>query len=142
MPTWAAQSFAVVAQGSYLDSLAVIYPVADPVPRHVNQATVAQLREALSETDDTQLLQLLLDLEKFPFNDPYVGFLRENPSCIDDNPITVGRICSRLREMGIDEVVEGLEEPRQANRQMGQLFNRWLHSNYRMIADAQEFIDS
>ncbi|MBA7634726.1 hypothetical protein ES703_42316 [subsurface metagenome] len=139
MATWASQSFALVAQGGYLDRLADIYPVATPIPRHVQQSQVESIKTALTESDDKQLLVLLFRMKKFPFNDPYVSFLRENSDAISSNPVTVSRICSRLRTMGLDNVIKGLEEPRQANRQMGALFNRWLHSKYEMIKDIEEF---
>jgi hypothetical protein len=126
--TWAAQSFSIVAQGGYLDRLANIYPVATPIPRPVQQRQIESIKTALTEADDQQLLALLLRMEKFPFNDPYVSFLRENPDAMSNNPVTVSRICSRLRTMGLENVIKGLEEPRQANRQMGALFNRWIHS--------------
>jgi len=43
---------------------------------------------------------------------------------------------------GITEVVKGLEEPKQFNRQMGQLFRKWITSNYSSAKDENSFINS
>ena len=139
MATWASNSFALVKQGGYLDKLSAIYPAPSPVPQTLTSTQRLKIKLVLSQPDDNKLITTLLGLRRFPFNDPYVGFLRENPSEISSNPQTIKRICKRLRDMGLDNVVMGLEAPKQFNRQMGQLFNNWLHSTYQFINDTTYF---
>jgi len=141
MATWASRSFDLVRQGGYLDRLSVIYPVASPAARQVGEAQRSAIWAALSQRDDGRLLKALLGLKglRFPFNDPYVSFLRANELAIGDNPQTVKRICDRLRSMGAEGVLEALEKPVEANRQMGPAFSNWLRSRYPGTKDESEF---
>lgn len=138
MATWAERSFALAASGGYLDRLAEIYPAPTPVLRTLSSAHLKLVEDALCQSDDCLLLEPILRLTKFPFNDPYVSFLRENPEAVRNNPQTIKRICGRLRELGVEGVVRGLEEPKQFNRQMGAMFNKWLHSRYSFVSDIAE----
>jgi len=140
--TWADKSFALVSEGGYLDKLAGIYPAPKLIPQSLSVTQLSTLKAALDQTDDCQLLKVLLALPRFPFNDPYVSFLRQNPADIASNPQTAKRICNRLRQMGIDNVVKGLEEPKQFNRQMGALFNNWLMKTYPHTSDTVTFQSS
>lgn len=142
MATWASKSFAFVSAGGYLDKLANVYPAPPPVPQSLNPKQYDTLKLALSQEDDTKLLKLLLSLKRFPFRDPYVGFLRENPNDINTNPYTVKRICTRLRNMGLAGVVKELEIPKEFNRQMGPLFKNWLHTQYPHTTDIITFTNS
>lgn len=140
--TWCSKSFEFVRQGGYLDKLSSIYPAPNPTPQKLSTKQRAIVKQALNQPSDNMLISALLQLPRFPFNDPYVGFLRENPSDISNNPQTVQRICSRLRELGINGVLKGIEAPKQFNRQMGQLFSKWIYLNYPNTEDAELFIKS
>lgn len=130
MATWTSNSFAFVSTGGYLDKLATVYPAPTPTPQSISTAQYKVLQTAINQPDDIQLLKVLLPLPRFPFNDPFVSYLRQNPKDISTNPLTVKRICDRLRDMGLENVVKGLEEPKQFNRQMGALFRNWLRKEY------------
>jgi len=41
--------------------------------------------------------------------------------------------------MGLDDVIKGLEAPKQFNRQMGAMFNIWLFKKYRNATDGAAF---
>ena len=142
MSTWCTKSFTLVSKGGYLDKLSSIYTAPEPLPLSLSKSLYNRIESALNQPNDYALLECLLNLDRFPFNDPYVSFLRKNPQAINDNPNTVARLCSRLRQMGITEVVKGLEEPKQFNRQMGQLFRKWITSNYSSAKDENSFINS
>ncbi len=142
MGTWVSESFALVQKGGYLDKLSAIYPAPSPVPQTLVAEQRLKIKLALSQQDDNKLITTLLSLSRFPYNDPYVGFLRESPSAISSNPQTVKRICARLHDMGLGNVLMGLEAPKQFNRQMGQLFNNWLHSDYPFTSDVSQFQQS
>lgn len=139
MPTWPDKSFAFVEQGGYLDKLATVYPAPSIQPRPLTRAEQGKVKAALNQRDNYGLLETLLSFKRFPFNDPYVSFLRKNPREISKNPQTVQRICAHLRQMGIANVVKGLEEPVQFNRRMGQMFRSWLRSKYVAFKDPQAF---
>lgn len=139
MANWIEKSFSLVAKGGYLDSLAEIYPPPPTTPRRLKKNERELIKEAFESNDDRKLLALLLQLEKFPFNDPYVSFLRKRPEEIARNPITTGRICGHLREMGLKGIIGGLEEPKQFNRQMGAMFSHWIPKKYAIAANVEEF---
>jgi len=138
MVSWAEQSFRLVARGGYLDRLAEIYIPPEPSRRSFSQDQYQELKLAFN-SDDATLLKCILGFEKFPVNDPYISFLRLRPEEIRKSPKTLRRICKHLRKLGLDKVVEGLTEPKQFNRQMGAMFNHWLHQKYQFEADENEF---
>ena len=137
--TWADKSFAFVAQGGYLDKLHMVYPAPTHTSEKLDNQQHKILEDALNQHDDSNLLETMLSYNRFPFRDPYVGFLRQKPDSITSNPITVGRICARIRDMGIDAVVNELESPKEFNRQMGPLFSNWLYGKYPKTSDTNEF---
>jgi hypothetical protein len=142
MTTWADKSFALVAQGGYLDRLGAVYPAPTQTSQPLDKDQYNTLKAILDQSDDGELLRALLLNDRFPFRDPFVGFLRENPSDITSNPITVERICSRVRTMGLENIVKELEEPKEFNRQMGPLFRNWLYNQYSKPPDPDTFKSS
>ena len=124
----------MAAAGGYLDKLAAIYPApprsTEPLTRTQREAVTV----ALAQNDDQKLLNTLLRLRRFPFDDPYVGFLRKRPQEIASSPLTVDRLCRVVRNMSIDDLMGALEAPIPMNRRMGQMFTNWLHSIYRFTA--------
>ena len=77
--------------------------------------------------DDEKLIKLLLCFEKFPIKDPYVAFLRQKKGAfIKKNPETIHRIAEQLYSLDFNDVVNGIKEPKEFNRQMGTLFKRWI----------------
>lgn len=72
------------------------------------------------------MVRRLLRFEKFPIKDPYVAYLKRSHSAIDLNPETVRRIAETLYGIGFEEMIEGIEEPKEFNRQIGTLFRRFL----------------
>jgi hypothetical protein len=141
MASWAEQSFRLVAKGGYLDRLTEIYIPPEPSRRAFSQEEYQELRAAF-DSDDAALLNCILGFEKFPFNDPYISFLRLKPEEIQKSPKTLQRICQHLRKLGLEKVVEGLTEPKQFNRQMGAMFSHWLHHKYRFEGDDNTFSDA
>lgn len=135
MPEWVNRSFALVETGGYLDKMVEIYPPVLPGPRHIAEARLDAVRDALEHPDDAALLRTVLQFRRFPFNHPYVSFLRESPHEIARNPVVVGVISRHLREMGLEEVVEGLRKPKELNRGMGPMFRTWLERQYPFASD-------
>jgi len=123
---WTSLSIEYANQRNYLDDLFRVYPVIPEGIRDIDEEKWKKVEEAFQAQDDIRLVKALLALKLFPIKDPYVAFLRSDPSAIDRNPKTIGRLCGRLRELGLDKIWERCSEPKEANRQMGQLFRRWL----------------
>ena len=124
MNAWSKQTLRLVTANNYLDRLQKVYPHEEG-ERSVNEAALYSIRAAFKAKDDINLLNHTLNLQKFPYKDSYVGFLRKDRSAIKRNPETVKRICVRLYEKGIDEIVEGATELMEANRRRGNKFAEW-----------------
>ena len=88
-----------------------------------------------------------MDLDLFPIKDPYIRYLKKDRDSITRNPKTVKRLSDQIREFSIEELRKKCEEPKESNRQMGQLFNDWvktgsLGSDCKVINDIDEFANS
>jgi hypothetical protein len=135
---WVEKSRAVALEPSYLDRLSEVYSLPEPVPRPLSSEQRGRVVEAF-ERDDATLLGTLLGLFpkggfRFPYREPYIGFLRFNPGAMEENPRTVARICARIRAMGSDGAVRSLEVPKESNRQMGPMFKNWLRGRFRTLS--------
>jgi hypothetical protein len=98
-----------------------------------------KLRQLCEAGDDLELLRELLKLPKFPINDPYVAFLRREERALEKNPQTGSRIARRVREMGADNMIKAITQPKEFNRQMGTLFRRWISTlGYPLIMVEEE----
>ncbi len=95
--------------------------------REIPSEIKSQIKEAYDRKDKLNLIKTLLKLEKFPIKDPYVAFLRRKKGLfLTQNPKTVNRIAKTLFSMSFEELIEGCEEPKEFNRQIGTLFRKWL----------------
>ncbi len=129
MNEWAEKTLRLVAGLNYLDRLQEIYPHED-AERNVSQEVLNSIRQSLEERQEKALLNKLLDLEKFPYKDSYVGFLRKDRTAIERNPQTVRRICDKLYEMGLECVIDGITRPKEANTRRGNQFAKWARSQF------------
>lgn len=134
---WVQRSFEIATEPSYLDRLAEVYALPLPVLRPLSSKIRKRIVEAF-QYDDAMLLRALFELFpkgdfRFPYREPYIGFLRLNPEAVDVNPRTIARICERIRAMGSNGVIRSLEVPKESNRQMGPMFKNWLRDNYHSL---------
>jgi len=119
----------LVNNQDYLDRLQQVYPHEEG-ERDIDQNTLDSIRQSFEERDNIALLNKLLNLDKFPYKDSYVAFLRKDRTAIERNPRTVHRICDRLYAMGIDDVIEGATRPKEANTRRGNQFRAWARRNF------------
>ncbi len=126
MNTWLQFSLEYANQRSYLDDLFRVYPTIPEGIREIDQDIWRDVEKAFIAKDDIALLKGLLRLKLFPLKDPYVAYLRRDPSAITRNPRTVHRLCGRLYEMGLAEMYRRCSEPKEMNRQIGPMFRRWI----------------
>lgn len=126
MNEWVNKSIEIANSKGYLDRLHEVYPVTIESERKLNNNIKRQLKITYEKRDCTKLFRMLLKFKKFPIKDPYVAFLRKKDVFIDYNPRTVERITNRLYDIGFDEMIEGIEEPKEFNRQIGTLFKAWI----------------
>lgn len=126
MNHWTKLSIDFANQRNYLDELFRVYPLAPDSIRDIDKTKWKEVEKAFDGEDDKELLRSLLKLKLFPIKDSYVAYLKKDKNSISRNPLTVKRLCSRLREMGLDKIWEKCSEPKETNRQIGPLFGNWL----------------
>ena len=79
-----------------------------------------------------------MSVEKFPYKDSYVGFLRKDRDAIQRNPRTVDRIWNRLEDMNEEGIISGVKMPKEANMRRGNQFSSWVKNNFELL-DVDEF---
>lgn len=136
MNEWSRRTLHLVNNQDYLDRLQQVYPHEEG-ERYIDQNILNSIRQSFEERDDMALLDKLLNLDKFPYKDSYVAFLRTDRSAIERNPQTVQRISDRLYAMGIDNVIEGVTQPKEANTRRGNQFRNWARSHLSWVGIRQ-----
>jgi hypothetical protein len=126
MDYWTELSVQFANQRNYLDQLFKVYPTIPEGIRDIDEEKWKKISVAFEKKNNEELLTHLLELELFPIKDSYVAYLKRDKTALQRNPQTVQRLCSRLYEMGLDEIFEKSSEPKETNRQIGPLFRRWL----------------
>lgn len=127
MNYWTQLSIEYANQKSYLDDLFQVYPLNPELIRSIDEGKWKKVETAYNQEDNEKLFNAVLALDLFPIKDSYVGFFRQDKSAIERNPKTIARICGMLRQMGLDKIRERSSQPKETNRQMGQLFRNWLN---------------
>jgi hypothetical protein len=140
MNEWSKKTVKLAKTQNYLDRLYSIYPNELEI-RSVNSEAMCAIEKLFRNRDCEELLNKLLALEKFPFKDSYVSFLRKDRSAIKRNPETAKRLCETLYNLGFEKVKEGMLEPKEANRRRGQQYRNWAKTNFRHV-NIDDFIAS
>lgn len=122
------QSIVLANQRDYLDQLFRVYPMSPDNIREIDSTKWQRFEQAFAENKQSEIIESLLDFELFPIKDSYIAYLRRDKSAIERNPLTIARICGRLKEMGLNKIYENLSQPKETNRQIGPLFKRWVNS--------------
>ncbi len=122
------QSIELANQRDYLDQLFRVYPMSPDNIREIDSMKWQRFEQAFGNNRHNEIIQSLLDFDLFPIKDSYIAYLRRDKSAIDRNPLTIARICGRLKEMGLNKIYENLSQPKETNRQIGPLFKRWVSS--------------
>lgn len=128
MNYWTERSIEIANTEAYLDRLYRIYPMANNECRNIDADVIDAISRAIEDRDNTTLINHLLQQELFPIKDSYVAYLRKDNNAILRNPEVVNRITNKIYEIGTEEVIRRIREPKETNRQMGPLFNNWLRS--------------
>jgi hypothetical protein len=129
MNPWSQKSIELANTTNYLDQLQLIYPI-EEADRNISPDILESISKAFRDGDTLKLLTELLDLDKFPYKDSYVSFLRKDRTSISRNPQTVQRIIDTLYKMGLDEILEGVQEHKESNQRRGTQFRSWAMRNF------------
>jgi len=126
MNYWTELSIEYANQRNYLDELFSVYPTIPDGIRELDNKKWIEIEKSFNNRNNIELIKNLIKLNLFPIKDSYVAYLKGDKSSIERNPGTVNRLCGRLYEMGLDNIYLKCSEPKETNRQIGPLFNRWL----------------
>jgi hypothetical protein len=140
MNEWGKKTVSIANKSNYLDQLQSIYSHEEG-ERVISAETIQEITEAFKNKNQTKLINLLLGLEKFPYKDSYVAFLRKDRKALERNPQTLDRIFDKLMKMGLDKIIEGVSQAKEANMRRGPQFRAWLYDRYTAV-EVDEFRSS
>jgi len=136
MNTWVEKSFQIAKSQGYLDKISEIYPINNGGEENrTDQDSVLEIKKLLKIHKPKKLISYLIKLERFPFDDPYIGFIRHFEDALSKNPKTVGRIWKRLKGLGVEGIIEGINRPKSASRKFGHYFSHWIHKQYKVLSE-------
>jgi hypothetical protein len=136
---WCRKTFEIVELEDYLDKLLEIYPAELPPSRSLPPGVKNKIAHLYQERKFKVLINTLLDLKKygypFPIEHPYASLLgslnkRKREELIERNPKVVETISKLLITLGPENIIKGLERPKDINRAMGAAFKRWVRTRF------------
>jgi len=139
MNEWIEKSVKMANSPGYLDNLFRVYPLLINPERELPKETEEMIIKLVKKKEKKKLIKILIELEKFPIDNPYVGSLRTNEELIDKNPKIVDMICEQLFSMGANGVIRGCKTPKKSSRQFGAIFQKWVPSLKHKILEGTEF---
>ncbi len=126
MNKWIQKSIELANSKGYLDKLFKIYTIELGNIRRIPDNIKNEIKKAFKAKDKIELIKELLNLSKFPIDDPYIASLRRHPTLLSQNPETIERIGEKLFSMDIDTILKLAEKPKSPSRQLGYSFKKWL----------------
>lgn len=130
---WIEATIKLVNSKGYLDNLLTVYPITPNNERELPDGTEDRIRELLKGKNNTELINCLLTLEKFPIATAYTSALRYS-GMIGKNPKTIDGIADILKNMGAEKVIKGAKEPKIVSKQAGAMFLKWLAKQYPIVS--------
>jgi len=127
----------------YLDRLSEIYRIGDiEANGRLTKDERREIKVLWEQGKYADLLKMLINLERFPYDEPYIGFLRADASAFAKNPKTVKRIQQRLERMGPRKIISGANRAKSESRRLGQSFRKWVRAQqrYRVFTDSDAFL--
>jgi hypothetical protein len=136
---WIKKSIDLTNGPGYLDALSKAYPVNKNPERQISKEIETKLKKLFDNREKNELIKELLSMEKFPIKNPYVAHLGADKEAIKKNPGIVDNICETLFDIGFEKMMEGIKEPKENNRQMGPLFQKYSEKIGFQFMEENEF---
>ena len=140
MNKWCKKSIEIAQNSNYLDRLFEVYPVFQNPERPIKEEKRGKIEYAYLHGDKITLLNECFNAEVSPIKNSYIGFFKQDPSAFDRNPEMLNRIYKEIFDLGLDEIIQRMERPAEANRQMGQCFKKFVESG-KLNIEATSSID-
>jgi hypothetical protein len=123
-------------EGDYLDKLLEIYPAGLPPERPLPEVIREEIKELYEAGRYEDLVIRLLDLRHpFPVEHPYAALLRhldrsQRMSVIKRNPQIIKVLANILASLGLNNIIRGVERPKDINRALGAAFRNWVGNKF------------
>lgn len=131
---WVARSLELFRNTSYLDNIMEVYPLEITTPERIAPTLRRNIIRRHQARQTNELIQLLLTIDKFPYDDPIWYMIKNTQGCLNNNPRQIERIANSLYAMTPEETVVRLESPPKLNTQIGPMFNTWLRNNFELLS--------
>jgi hypothetical protein len=135
---WVQQSINLFNEASYLDEIGQIYDYSLGEHDEIKEDLRRKIRTAHNNRNDSELIRLLSQFGKFPYDEPFWFLLKNIDGFIEKNPKQVQRITQNLYRLTDLELVKTIESESKLNQQTGPMFETWLKSNFE-IKNTEEF---
>lgn len=153
---WTRKTLDLATSKNYLDRLLEIYPATLPPERSLPENIKLKIRTLYESRKFDELLLLLIDLkdEKYPFpiEHPYASLLRylskgQRRRIMELNPMIAKELANLVASIGLDNIIRGVERPKDINRTLGTAFKNWLRrkfvsSPFRVVNQCKELPQS
>ena len=126
MNKWTKTSIELASKNNYLDRLFAVYPTIPDEKRKIKSEIIEKIKKYYKSKNNIELFLILIKLELFPIKDSYVAFFKRSPNSIKNNPDQLKRICNRIYDMDLENLLEKIIEPKETNRQIGPMFKNWI----------------
>ena len=130
---WVLRSIELFENTPYLDNILEVYPLATATPNRLDMRLRRQIINAHQSRRTDELIQILQNQVKFPYDEPLWFLMKNIGNCLVNNPQQRLRIAESIYGMTADEVVFKLEEAPKLNTQMGPMFTLWLRNNFNLL---------
>lgn len=130
---WVLKSINLFKNFNYLDQILEVYPFQIASPERLDSKVKRRIINAHQARRTNELIQILKELTKFPYEDPIWYLLKNIEGCYENNPIQIQRIADSLYSMTADETVVRLEAAPKLNTTMGPMFNAWLRQKFTLL---------
>lgn len=145
MNKWVGKSLKLAEGQGYLDRLAAIYPVGlEAESSRLTREETAEIKKLYRGWDKEKMLHKLIELERFPYDEPYIGYFRIDRDALRRNPKTQARIVAKLKSMGIKKVLIGANKAKSESRKFGQSFRKWIREEWggAVYTDGNAFLEA
>ncbi|WP_310379787.1 hypothetical protein [Flavobacterium sp.] len=130
---WVLKSINLFKDTNYLDQILDVYPFQIASPERLEANVRRRIINAHQSRRTNELIQILKELTKFPYEDPIWFLLKNIEGCNDNNPVQIQRIANSLYSMTAEETVVRLESAPKLNTTMGPMFNAWLRQRFTLL---------
>ncbi|MCC6056770.1 MAG: hypothetical protein LM583_08855 [Desulfurococcaceae archaeon] len=133
---WTMRTLELAEKGDYLDKLLEIYPAELPPDRPLREDIKKEIKNLYEAGKYEDLVIRLLDLERpFPVEHPYAALLRHLDKSrrimvMKRNPQVVKVLADLLASLGLNNIIKGVERPKDINRVLGVVFKNWVKNKF------------